>query len=243
MIRNILSTTGSLFILLTFASKAFSQNVESILDKLEKRLEQQEQGVLFFSPQKSKNYEDPLNSATILVLPTPTKITGTLKEAERIKRIASAISKLSNDVDILSSDIKQARQKIIDQSQINNYVEIKTNMLNADQSSMKGISVKIDNYEVLNVSDQFDLLNTNSQYKIYSGPLNPGSHRIDINTRIVKKNEEGLPFNNDVFKTANKSFVINVPNGSFQRAWTLEIVSDEDFSKPIKVNLKEENIK
>jgi hypothetical protein len=219
-----------------------AQEVDSILDRLEQRLRQQERGVLFFSPDKEKSFEDPLNSATILNLPKATVVTGRLREEDKIKQIASAISTIKGEVDILASEVHQTRQNIIDQSQINNYVELKAKLKGPESLHIKSIMVKIDNYPLLSLPESISLRADHQSYPIYSGPLNPGTHRIDLVANVGLKEKMETPLQNESMQSINKSFQIQIPHGPFQRSWTLEMEASQQRGQFVQINVVEKDI-
>jgi hypothetical protein len=200
-----------------------SGSVESILDRLESRLTnfENESLGLQLSAEPFSDIEDkePITAS----YSSKSKIRGKVKEADNITEIATAIAKLESEIEKLSADVQRTRQKVLEDAQINNFVEITALLNDTDLAGIKSFSTKIDGYEVYGLHEDSSFWLPNHNLPVYSGPLQPGNHRIDVESRIVMKTKQPMPLESDVYRFVNKSFDINVPANNFRKRWVLEI--------------------
>ncbi len=200
-----------------------SDSVESILDQLERRLndfESESMGLNFPNDSFTDIDEKPAQNK----LPkTQSEIRGSIKEVDNLTEITDSIAKLEGDIAKLEADVQRTKQKVLEQSQINNFVEIMTVLKDTEKAGIKSFTAKIDGYEIYGINDSISYWLPNAQLPIYAGPLQPGSHRLDIEARVVMKYREKMPLDSDVYQFINKSFDMKIPDQNFKKRWTIEI--------------------
>ena len=212
------------------------QNVESILDKLEKRLLKKEREPVTFG-KKNENDE------TTKFEYKPTYITPTVPDEGKLQGLKRAIDELDTEVERLSGEVQRTKQKILKSASINNMVEITTSIINTDSATFSSLDVELDGHNIYQLNQDSGLWMSRPSVPLYSGPLQPGKHTINFQARIVKKTKDNLPLNNDVFHLINQSFEINVPNEKFHKAWDIIIENPKTLNYRAEAKLSMRDIK
>jgi len=241
--------TGSLIALAAWATTAASQGeesaqIDSILDRLEKHLMDQESDVLQF--------EDGSNPSTVEAAPAPSSsnltkykfkkkgaIQAKPEEMRQLDSLAQAISELENQTEQLASEVQKTKQTIIEGAAVNNFIAIETQLSKTDVAAIRTLQVKLDGYDIYRIDDASGLWLPTKKMPLYAGPLQPGNHRVDLEARIVMKHDKGLPMNNDVYRFINKSFELTVPHGLVHKKFVVHIEPPKDLKGNAKATIKE----
>jgi len=201
------------------------EKVESVLDRLEKRiLEEEGEGLTF--GEKSLSGKDDDNTVTKIKIKGSSgaaKISGELPEAKQLREIASGIAELETQIDQLSADVQRTRQKILEEARIDNMVMIETRIKGTDSASLKMLRAKLDGHVVYGVSEEGGLWMPARSVPLFSGPLQPGSHRLDIEARIAVRESANMPLNTDVSRLVSQSFDLRIPDGRQTTKYTVTI--------------------
>jgi hypothetical protein len=187
--------------------------VESILDRLEKRLLDQESETLSFG-EKSSIPDIKKKASREMRFEKKENIVGTTAEMERLNKLAALISALEANVDKLTAKVQKTKQKILNDSSVDNFVSIDAKLLTPNKASIKSLSVKLDGYHIYELQEASGLWLPSKVVPLYAGPMQPGTHRIDMEARISMKHKKGIPLNSDVMKIVQKSFEIAIPGGT-----------------------------
>lgn len=213
--------------------------VDSILDRLEKRLLDQDNDGLTFNEKvnagKAANDTTPTSKLDF----RKTKVETSTPENQRLKALANAVTTLEGQVDQLASDVQKTRQTILDEAAINNFVSVEAQMLQTDSAAIKTINVKLDGYSVFELTETSGLWMPSKVIPLYAGPLQPGNHRLELEARIVMKRKLSLPLNSDVYRFVNKSFEINVPAGGGSSRYVIAITPPEKIDGTADATIKE----
>ncbi len=203
--------------------------VESILDQLEKRLQENE--VKTSAPMSfgSKKY---LKSDEGLVKFKQEKIEADLNESQKLISLSEAISKLEDDINKIDSEVHLARQSLLETAKIDNVVEIEGLIGNPDKIALRSLLVHIDGYEVYTLNDSNGLWIPSKSIPLYSGPMSPGKHRVTIDARISSKSSDHFPFINGDYQVVSRSFEIDIPDGVFKKRWSIDLAKNSTKNYP-----------
>lgn len=215
--------------------------VDSILDRLEKRLLDQEADGLTFGekmpPPSTGNPADGL--ITKYKSKNGTRVEAAPVEADQLKAIAKLVTALESDVDQLASGVQRTKQGILDEAAIDAYVSLEANLADTDAAALKTLSVKLDGYPVYELSDASGLWMPSKSVPLYAGPLQPGVHRIDLEARLVMRHKQGLPLNSDVYRFINRTFDLSVRSGVTNNHYVIGITPPEKLDGSVDATLKE----
>lgn len=208
-------------------------NVDNILDRLESKLDANEDSLFGVSNiERKKISEKPVKTYS-----GSDQIQGNLTELDEIKELAIAIAGLENKIDLLNASIQETKQNVLDKSRLNNFVKIDAVMQETDSAAIKNINIKINGFDTFSLKDDAGIWLPNKKISVYSGPMPVGSHRVDIETTIAMKHKNGLPLNGDVYRFANKTFNIDVPVENFKRQIDLNIKVPNDPNGTVEIQV------
>ncbi len=218
--------------------EAAANRVDSVLDRLEKRLLDEESEVLTFGerelPPPSKDEEQ---AAQKIKMPKKT-VEAEAEETARLRELASAVSQLETQIEQLAADTSKTRQRIMEEARVDNFVSIEARLTTESLASIRSMRVRLDGYDVYEVSDEAGLWLPSSKIPVYNGPLQPGSHRLDVEVRLVLKQREGLPLNSDVFRMVSQSFELKIPDGKIRSRYLVNIAAPKDGSDKATATLE-----
>jgi len=246
IIAMILPTFVLLFGLLiappTSALAASLSGVDSVLDRLEKRLLDQEADGLTFGERQ--------NDPAFLRTPEAaapkktyrfgsTKIEATPKQAERLKDVGKLVAELEGQVEQLASSVQKTKQSVVDDAAIDNFVTLAAQLGDTDTATIKNLTVKLDGFDLYALSDSSGLWLPSKNLPIYAGPLQPGNHRVDLEVRLVMRQEQNLPLNGDIYRFINKSFDITVTGARSNARYIIAIKAPDKLGDSADATLKE----
>jgi hypothetical protein len=230
--------------LLVFSNASRSEpsdlnQIDSILDRLEKRLLDQEAEGLSFGEKEAIDgtigYE---KSPDAKIKGKKVTVDGTLESQERMRNLAKVIRDLENQVDQLASSVQKTKQGILDDSAVDNFVTFEAQLSDTEAASIKTLNVKLDGYPLYEMSEASGLWMPSKSVPLYAGPLQPGNHRVDVEARIVVKHKKALPMNGDVYRFVNKSFDVAITSGTNNNRYVITIIPPEKIDGTAEATMK-----
>lgn len=215
--------------------------VDTILDRLEKRLLDQEADGMTFSEKRSElNFlRQPLDGKVKKFQFKGGKFESKAPEKDRLKAIEVLVTDLERQVDALAAKVQKTKQAVIDDATLSNNIVVDAELEGVDKATIKSMRIRLDGYELYSVSDASGLWLPAKIMPIYSGPLQPGSHRIDLEVRLMLRTNPDLPLNTDIYRLLNKSFSMIVGGGTTQGRYVIAIKAPETMDAAAEANLKE----
>jgi hypothetical protein len=210
-------------------------NVDSVLDRLEKRLlDQEADGLSFDEKNAPPPAAEPTGATTKYRFDgkgkgSAARVTATTDEREQMGALSNAVKDLENQVDQLAANVQKTKQSILDEASIDNFVDIQAELSETDTASIKTLNIKLDGYPVYELHEASGLWLPSKGVPLYAGPLQPGAHRLDLEARIVVRHKDGMPMNADVYRFVNKTFEMSIPGGTKKSRYTITI------KPPVKV--------
>ena len=241
-LTSLLSVTA----LMTITVAAFAQSsavidVEPWLDRIDKieakYLNEESQGLSF--DEKAKRSYPPAEGDVEVQRFATSKIVGSVP-ATKLDMTKNALAKLEHQIILLDRDIAQTKQKVIEKTSANNYIDIKTIFGPSDAAAIRSLSVKLDGYEIFELGTAAGLWLPSKSLPLYSGPLKPGDHRIDIHAVAVLRKKDGMPLNEGAFREGTKSIPIRIPDGIVRQRIVVEIQPPKTASEGVLIALTEQ---
>jgi len=224
-------------------------SVDSVLDRLERRLLDQEADGLTFGernepppPMQPKDetarykYE---SDGTHSKDGRANAIRASTTEREQMSALNAAVTELETQVDQLASNVQKTKQAILDEASMDNFVAIEAELGETDAAAIKTLNIKLDGYPVYELQEASGLWLPSKAVPLYAGPLQPGAHRIDLEARIVVRHKQSLPMNGDVYRFINKSFEISVPGGTSNTRYVIAIKPPAKLEEQADAVIKE----
>lgn len=228
---------------LTWANSALAQKgikeAESILDRLEKRLLDQEYESLKFDDpkveRKKKNNivkkQFKFNSNRVI---QPRKS----RNDQQFDKLEMAVYELEIEVEQLTADIQEAKRYILENAKLDNYVEITTELKETDKTIIRSLSAKLDNYTIYKIDETTGFWVSSANIPLYSGPLSPGKHTLIFQARVARRVDNNLPINNDTYHVIKEKYELVVPADKTRKKWSIVIESPQktNFQAKAKLN-------
>ena len=215
-------------------------NVNSVLDRLERRIMDQEaDGLTFEDKTRPPATLEPTDPAARYKFENKGTINATTSEREQMASLASAITELETQVDQLASNVQKTKQSILDESKVNNFIGIEAQLSETDAAAIKTLNIKLDGYPVYELQEASGLWLPSKAVPLYAGPLQPGKHRLDLEARIVMRHQSGMPMNGDVYRFINKSFEMTVSGGTTKSRYVITITPPGKIEEQADAVLKE----
>jgi hypothetical protein len=236
---------GACAALLIAATPALAQqddrlkSVDSILDRLESRLLDQESDGLTFGEKLPP--PDTGAPATRYKFDGKgrSKVEGKTSEQTELRAIATMIDELESQVDQLASSVQKTKQSILDEAGIDNFIALEARLTEADAAALTALTIRLDGFDVYAVQDASGLWLPAKMIPLYAGPLQPGRHRIDLEARLAMKHDAAMPLNGDVYRFVNKSFDITVPGGTVNTRYVISILPPAKLDGTADATIKE----
>ncbi len=208
--------------------------VESILDRLEERLLEQEGDP--FSIKGAKM--DELRTKSPEVTFSGQTIYAEGDDLSRIKDIGEAIGKLEQQVESLSARVHRSRQHVVDLARLSNHVAIEVKLPEGDAAALQYIAAFIDEFEVYRLEDAGGIWMPGKATPIYSGPMTPGSHKLRILARMSLRESNGIPVQTPLTRTIDQMFEVNVSSENAKQRLAIEITSPKTLDGKATAVLK-----
>ena len=210
-----------------------AQEVESILERLEKKLVDNESGGLTFGEKmepvaKDHNIPKPATAYTFsrdagAEANESGSKTGNDDPEAAMKSLADAVAGLEVQVERLHSDVQKARLKVIEDARFDNFVQIDADFRGMDKATLKSLTVKIDGVEVYRASDAGGLWVPSAKLPLFSGPVPPGAHKLFIEANVLVNEGAGMPVSADISRRMEKEFEFAIPDGKERKSIGLVI--------------------
>lgn len=205
------------------------EKVDSVLDRLEKRImDEESQGLTFGERSLGDTEESNKNSKSVKIKGKKVSTEGTLPETRSLQEIGKEIDELEQQVDQLVADVQRTRQKALENSRVDNMILVDVVIKDKDSAAFRNLKIKVDGFEVYGVNADNGLWLPTAQVAVFNGPLQPGTHRLDIEARVNLKEKDGLPVNSDVTRYVAQSFDLKIPDGKFTKRFRITIVTDSN---------------
>lgn len=218
-----------------------TSNVDQILDRLEKRLLDEEADGLTFgekAPPPVLEKKSPGGVSTYR-FEKPAAVQVSPPAMDDLKSLTAKVTDLENQVDKLADDIQKTKQSIVDDATIDNYFTLEANVTDTDAAAVKNLTVKLDGFPVYEINDAAGLWLPAKSVPLYAGPLQPGTHRLDLEARLVMRAKSGLPVNSEVYRFINKTFDLTVGSGTNNSRWVIAIKPPEKLEGVPQANLSQ----
>jgi hypothetical protein len=179
-------------------------HIETVLDQLERKLIDDQADGLTFSEKAAAKEKPAKTSATMTM--KKERVEATTGEAKRLAEINQLLKDLEQRVDQFAGKVQVTKQQVIDASNLNHMINIDAMIDQTDAMAIKNLAIRIDGQVVYDLKDTSGVWMPKKALPLYAGPLEPGTHRIDVEARLIMKSKDALPLNTDVYKFVNQSF-------------------------------------
>lgn len=209
--------------------------VESVLDRLERQLMERERRNLFPESQPSQQQSAPADAKQIIV--EPTEITGRLPDQGALDDFSKTIDQIEDELASLSGELENLKQRIRRGTQSDGLVEISAKIPNPDQVSLREFEVKLDGFTIYQMNRSGGLWMPRSQIPIFAGPLAAGKHQLELHARVVKRYDRNLPVDSSQFHIYRQKFEFEVAEGADKKGFRIILgeIKDQNIQAQAKI--------
>lgn len=218
-----------------------NDKIESVLDKLENRYLDREAGPLTYEEQSKKPGEDK-KPVEVLELKAKAPIEAQTPNGKVLKDIQSKITEYDNQLDALEADARKLKSNLVDGSTIDNQVTVDVRLKEPQTASLRTLTAKIDGSTLFNQNDPSGMWIPAKSIAVYQGPMQPGTHRLEITAVVTRTNSEGLAVAGWNQQQLVQSFSFEVPDGKVRKAVTVELTLGTTKNQKAAANLDEHTV-
>lgn len=238
--RRLVSLMGPLilFIGLSFTSSSWAKegNIDSILDRLEKKLMETKQEPFLLEDKWNQPIKNPKRKSYRF---KQTTIASNLPSQAGLDEIGKAIDKIQLEVNQLSSDMERMKQSIGDKTSIDTKLVIETEILKPQSTVVRDLVIYIDDFEVFKLNPDSRLWAPKKIIPIYSGFIHPGTHKVTVRGRVARIMSKTLPIDDNTFNIIEGKHTIEVGSEKFKKGISIKIDEPDSKKHKIKANIVE----
>ncbi len=217
-----------LVLMASYQSLCAEEQVDDILDRLEQKLLESKQESLLLND----NWNKPIRaSESKEIVLKEQKIKGNLPAQKELQQIGSAIDKVENEVERLSSDVEKLKRIIGSYTKTNSQINIYVEVTDPSKTSLREIDIKLDRFPIYKLNPDVGIWLPRQKIPIFSGPLDPGKHSIALTGRMARVVDENMPVDDNIFHIFDQEFTIEIPQGRIRKdiSIKLERIKDKNF--------------
>lgn len=216
-----------------------SEKLDSVLEKLEKRLIDREADPLTQSEENDTKNQKPdkqsdKNPTQKYAPKAAAKVSAQTPAAKNIKEIQSKINEYDNRIEILESDLRRLRSSIYDASVTDNQVMLEVKSNDSSNFIIKTLTARLDGSTLYDQSEGSGLWMPSRSIPLFFGPLKPGDHQLEILATIAPAASSGVESPTWKNKSLQQSLSFAIPDGKSRKHLSIEITDQgNDGSKPV----------
>lgn len=213
-----------------YAADSNIQAMDSVLDRLEQKLMEQEASTLRIEP-----IGDTPKSQQNLKFQKGT-IEGRPPGSNEFATLEKQISDLEKEADELSGQIEASKADLLDKSSQGSLVEINALIEDPDLTSIRELNLSIDGKKIyaMNGGDW----TPSPEIPFFIGPLAAGEHSIELNARTIRRREKSLPLDQNLTHRYEQTFQINVAPGVFHKGYRIRLVRPEQANTRARASME-----
>ncbi len=206
------------------------QAMDSVLDRLEKKLMEQEASQLRISPLSETKAVD--QSIRL----KKGAIEGKAPAFDELNGLEKQIAALEKEADELSGRIEGFKAELVDKSNQGSLVEINALIEDPDLTSIRELSLSIDGRKIyaMNGGDW----TPSPEIPFFLGPLAPGDHEIQLSARTIRRKEKSLPLDQNFTHRYEQTFKINVAEGVYRKGYRMRLVRPEQHNTRAQASME-----
>ncbi|MES2745263.1 MAG: hypothetical protein V4655_07540 [Bdellovibrionota bacterium] len=202
-----------------YGAESNIQAMDSVLDRLERKLMEQEASTLKIEP-----IRDTPKAQQNVRLPKGS-IEGRQPGFDDFAALEKQIGSLEKEADELTGQIEASKAELLDKSSKGSLVEINALIEDPDLTSIRELSLSIDGKKIY-AMDGGDWT-PSPEIPFFIGPLAAGEHQIELSARTIRRREKSLPLDQNITHRYDQIFKINVASGAFHKGYRLRLVRPE----------------
>jgi hypothetical protein len=141
--------------------------------------------------------------------------------------IAKDLRELEQDADELSGQVEKLKADFLAMADKGNFVEIKLVIEDPNAMVVRSMALTIDKHPVYETQDREGQWLPGPEVLLYAGPMEPGSHELNLKGRIVRRYESNVPLDQNLYHAYDQNIQVVVPTGAFRQGYRLKLAKPE----------------
>lgn len=223
--------------LLFVATSAFAadkgkdiQEMDNVLDRLEKKLMEQEASSLHIEPVAKEKRAD----QTIRI--TPSRFEGKQSGADDFQNLEKQITQLEKEADELSGQIEGYKAELLSQADKGSLIAMGAQVEDPDLTAIRELNFYVDGTKIYSMDG--GEWTPSPEIPFFLGPLEAGQHTLKFEARTVRRREKSLPLDQNIYHRYDQTFTIQVQPGAYHKGYRVHIVRPEQQNTRAQANLE-----
>lgn len=212
------------------AADSSIQAMDSVLDRLERKLMEQEASSLKIEP------ITPSPRAEQKVRMTPSKFEGRLPGSDDFSGLEKQIAGLEKEADELSGQIEDLKGKLLNQATKGSLIAIAAAIEDPDLTSIRELTFYLDGTKIYSMDG--GEWTPSPEVPFFLGPLEAGEHTLKLEARTVRRREKTLPLDQNIYHRYDQSFKIQVQPGAYHKGYRMHLVRPEQQNTRAQASLE-----
>jgi hypothetical protein len=231
------------------STEAQAKRIESVLDRLEKRLIDKESAPLTSEEAErvAADVKSPVNSSQKTdqkyVPKSAARIKGQTQTGRNIQELQKKINEYDSRIEILESDLRKIRSNVQDNAITDNVVSLQIKTDSKNPVVMKTLSAVLDGNTIYSQIDPAGVWIPSKIIPLYFGPLKPGAHKLELTATISSSTDESNAAGSWKQKALLQSFDFSIPEGKQRKSITIEIGKSKSEDASPTATLFESEVK
>lgn len=218
-------TAGNLF-----AADSSIQAMDSVLDRLEHKLMEQEASSLKIEP------IHPAAKADQKIKVPASKFEGRLPGSEDFAGLEKQIAGLEKEADELSGQIEGMKGELLNQASKGSLIEIAAAIQDPDLTSIRELTFYLDGTKIYSMDG--GEWTPSPEVPFFLGPLEAGEHSLKLEARTVRRREKSLPLDQNIYHRYDQTFKIQVQPGVFHKGYRMQLVRPDQQNTRAQASLE-----
>ncbi|MBC7658833.1 MAG: hypothetical protein H7249_03915 [Chitinophagaceae bacterium] len=214
----------------THAADSNVQAMDSVLDRLEKKLMEQEAASLHIDPIPSGK------KTTQNVRLQQSHVEGRLPGFDDFKGLETQIAQLEKEADELSGQIETLKGDLLSQASKGSLIEIAAVVEDPDLTAIRELNFYLDGNKIYSMDG--GEWAPSPEIPFFLGPLEPGEHTLKLEARTARRLEKSLPLDQNLYHRYDQDFKIQVQPGVYHKGYHLKLVRPEQQNTRAQASLE-----
>lgn len=215
-----------MFPIVVSATKPKPTHQDAVIDRLEKKLLEYESSGVSSSESLLGN-NDGTNSVEIQGGETTIKAVQPPQQRSSLDELEKVVKEIEDQIDQTEEQIQELRSELIQKSGQGGFINLSIDSQLDSDRTITQVTAKLDGFEIYSVSTSLNLWNPFNLIPLYSGPIPPGEHRLDLEVVLAQKSTDKTTVNGSETLLEKQSFQFSMPPGPQLRNWTIILKKPE----------------
>ena len=204
-------------------SRPNSSSIESVIDKLEKKLLEE-------SGDRTMIYNARLRSRVSVDVNRTDIFDPNLNEVDSVSKIEAEVASIEDALSRVSDKIAETTQSILANANRDTTTKITINAEKMENFNLKKLEVSLNGFPLFKFDSAYNVNLPMRSIPIYDGPIATGKHKVIIKASFNRLTQDEVSIESEVYATANESLEIEILPQEKQSSFDLIFAPTENNS-------------